>query len=131
MNGIVCMYDTVLPEHFVFAHTTGTMLGKATYGDYFVALHNVTVGTDHGMQPRFGQGAVLFAGSSVIGDCTIGASVSVAAGALILNTSIPSEHVVAGTSPDLIVKPAKRRVIEEFFHMASSERLVMDTPVSG
>ena len=111
------MYDTVLPEHFVVAHTTGTMLGKATYGDYFVCLHNVTAGTDHGFQSRLGQGVVMFAGSAVIGDCAIGANVSVAAGALILNTSIPAEHVAAGTSPHLIVKPAKRRLIEDFFYI--------------
>lgn len=47
-NGIVCMYDTQLPEVFVLIHTVGAVLGKATYGNYFVAYQNVTVGTDSG-----------------------------------------------------------------------------------
>src|SRR5262249_55184473 len=37
LNAIVCMYDTELPPVFILIHTVGAMLGKATYGDFFVA----------------------------------------------------------------------------------------------
>jgi serine O-acetyltransferase len=115
LNGFMCMYDTILPERFLIVHTSGMLLGKATYSDYFVAIHNAATGTDRGKQPRFGEGVVIYGGAAVIGDCDVGSHVSVAAGALIRNQSVPDGHVVAGSSPDLLVKRARRNLIEEFF----------------
>lgn len=115
LNGLMCMFDTVLPERFLIIHTVGMMLGKAQYGDYFVAIHNATIGTDHGITPRLGTGVVVYGGSAVVGDCALGDEVVVAAHAVVRNTSIPARHVVAGMSPLLVIKPAKRRLIEEFF----------------
>lgn len=115
LNGFMCMYDTVLPPHFLLVHTVGMLLGKATYGDYFVAIHDVTIGTDRGVTPVLGTGVVMYGGSSIVGDCRIGDDVSVAAHALVRNASIPASHVVAGTSPNLTTKPAGRVLVEEFF----------------
>jgi serine O-acetyltransferase len=85
----MCMFDTLLPDYFLVVHTVGMLLGKAKYSDYFVAIHDVTVGTDRGKQPRFGRGVVIYGGASVVGDCEIGSNVSVAAGALIRNQAVP------------------------------------------
>lgn len=115
LNGVMCMYDTILPEHFLIVHTVGMLLGKATYGDYFMAIHDVTVGTDRGLTPTIGAGVVLYGKSSVLGSAVLGNDVSVASGATVRNESVPASHVVAGTSPNLLIKPAKRRIIEEFF----------------
>jgi serine O-acetyltransferase len=115
LNGFMCMYDTVLPPHFLVVHTVGMLLGKATYGDYFVAIHDVTIGTDRGKKPALGRGVVMYGGSSIVGDCVIGDNVSVAAHALVRNEPVPAGHVVAGTSPHLTMKPAARVLIEEFF----------------
>ena len=115
LNGFMCMYDTVLPPHFLVVHTVGMLLGKATYGDYFVAIHGVTIGTDRGLKPVLGKGVVMYGGSSIVGDSRIGDSVSVAAHALVRNEPVPAGHVVAGTSPHLSMKPATRVLVEEFF----------------
>jgi len=115
LNGFMCMYDTVLPPHFLIVHTVGMLLGKATYGDYFVAIHDVTIGTDRGVRPVLGEGVVMYGGSSVVGDCRIGDDVSVAAHALVRNEPVPAGHIVAGTSPHLTMKPATRVLVEEFF----------------
>jgi hypothetical protein len=32
-----------------------------------------------------------------------------------VNESVPAESVVAGTSPNLVVRPRKRRLAESFF----------------
>ncbi len=115
LNSIICMYDTALPDIFLIAHSVGIMLGKASYRDYLVVHQNVTVGTDRALQPRLHEGVVLFGGLAIIGDCDIGSNVSVSAHSLVLNTSIPAGHVVAGRSPSLVVKPARRVLAEHFF----------------
>jgi serine O-acetyltransferase len=115
LNGLMCMYDTELPEQFLIIHTVGMMLGKARYADYFVAVHNAVIGTDRGITPRLGEGMIIYGGAAVIGDCDIGPRVSIAARATVRNQSIPGGHVVAGTSPDLIIKPSGRPLIREFF----------------
>ena len=46
LNGVVCMWVTALPNVFLWIHCVGMMLGKAEYGERFVAYQNVTVGTD-------------------------------------------------------------------------------------
>jgi serine O-acetyltransferase len=115
LNGFMCMYDTVLPPHFLIVHTVGMLLGKATYGDYFVAIHGVTIGTDRGLKPVMGKGVVMYGGSSIVGDSHIGDNVSVAAHALVRNEPVPAGHVVAGTSPHLAMKPSTRVLVDEFF----------------
>jgi serine O-acetyltransferase len=115
LNGFMCTYDTVLPEHFLIVHTAGMLLGKAAYSDYFVAIHNAATGTDRGKTPRIGKAVVIYGGAAIIGDCDIGANVSVAAGALVRNQAVPAGHVVAGVTPNLIMKPARRVLIDEFF----------------
>lgn len=120
LNGFMCMYDTVLPPHFLLVHTVGMLLGKATYGDHFVAIHGVTIGTDRGLKPVLGSGVVMYGGSSIVGDCRVGDNVSVAAHALVRNEPVPAGHVVAGVSPNLTMKPATRVLIEEFFDTGSA-----------
>lgn len=115
LNGFMCTYDTLLPERFLIIHSVGMLLGKATYSDYFVALHDVTIGTDRGMAPHLGRELVVCGGASIIGDCKIGQNVSVSAGSLILNQSVPDGHVVAKTSPALLMRPAKRNLIDVYF----------------
>jgi serine O-acetyltransferase len=117
LNGLMCMYDTELPPRFLLVHTAGMLLGKATYGDHFVAIHHVTVGTDRGRRPVLGDSVVMYGGSSIVGDCRIGSNVSVAAHAMVRNAAVPSAHVVAGVSPDLVMKPATRALIDEFFRI--------------
>ena len=115
LNGCMCTFDTELPAHVLLIHTVGLMLGKATYGDYLVAVHGATVGTDRGTRPVLGRGVVLFGGCAVIGGCEIADNVTIAAHALVRNERIPAGQIVAGGSPSLIVKPASRALITEFF----------------
>jgi serine O-acetyltransferase len=115
LNGLVCMYDTVLPDVFVLVHTVGTVLGKANYGNYFVAAQNVTVGTDRDQRPTFGERVVLYGGSTVIGAARIGNRVTVATNAVVRSCEIPSRSIVAGAAPELVVKAASRDVSDLYF----------------
>lgn len=115
LSGLVCMYDTVLPDVFVLMHTVGTVLGKATYGNFFVAAQNVTVGTDRGQAPVFGERVVLYGGSTVIGAARIGDGTTVATNAIVRGEDVPPGSVVAGATPSLVVKQASREVADLYF----------------
>ena len=115
LNGIVCMWDTALPRVFLWIHSVGTMLGKAEYAERFVAYHNVTVGTDRGARPSLGEGTILFAGSKVVGGARIGARSVVSLNAVVINEEIPPNSVVAGASPNLVVKARRRWLYGDYF----------------
>lgn len=115
LNGIVVMYDTILPEVFVLLHTVGTVLGKATYGNYFVAAQNVTVGMHRGATPHLGERTVLYGGSSVLGDSLLGGRVTVASNTTLIDYHVLPGRIAAGVSPNIIVKRATRDVSELYF----------------
>ncbi len=121
LNGIVCMWDTALPTVFLWIHTVGTMLGKAAYGEYFVAYQNVTVGTDRGERPEFGAGTILFAGAKVVGGARIGARSLVSLNAVVIDERIPPDSIVAGNSPKLTVKTRKRWLYPDYFREGPSK----------
>lgn len=116
LNGIVCMYDTALPDIFVIVHSVGIVLGKASYSNYFAVYQNVTVGSDRDQSPTFGERVVLNGGSFVIGNCQLGNNVSVSAKSFLLHETIPDNSVAAGRSPDLLVKPARRNLSDVLFY---------------
>ena len=92
LHAFDCMFDTKLPDIFLIFHGAGTMLGKATYGDYFVALQGVTIGSHKGKYPIIGKGVSLTAHSSIIGDCTISNNVSVSIHTTIFQKDIPANQ---------------------------------------
>lgn len=118
-NAIQITYDTALPKHMLLIHTIGTMLGKAAYGDYFVATQNVTVGSHNGHAPTFGQGVVLYPGSFIAGASVLGDYTRVAAGATAIDVVSPSHSVVTGQYPATLVKPLKRLVESDYFRVTA------------
>lgn len=118
MHGLDCMYDTNLPDIFLLFHSSGTMLGKAKYSDYFVALHGCTVGSYNGIYPELGSGVSLTANSSIIGNCQIGDRVSISTGTVLINTSVESDVVVMnGLSEKYLIKKATKSYAQQFFNV--------------
>jgi len=115
LNGIVCMWDTLMPEVFLWIHTVGTMLGKADYGERLVAYQNVTVGTDRGERPAFGTGTILFAGAKVVGAARLGERTCVSLNSVVIGETIPADRIVAGRSPNLVVKARRRWLYGDYF----------------
>jgi serine O-acetyltransferase len=114
-NALVCMYDTLLPDVFVLIHTVGTVLGKATYGNFLAVYQNVTVGTDNERQPVIGPHAVLYGGSMVLGACTLGENVTVSAGTVLVNFDCPADSVVAAHTGTPLAKPRKRDFARQYW----------------
>ena len=94
LHGLDCTYATGLPDVFFLFHTVGTVLGKATYGNFFVASHGCTVGSHNGMYPTMGIGVALTAHASIIGGCSIGNRVSVGSNTAIFAQDIPDDTTV-------------------------------------
>lgn len=93
LHAFDCMYDTNLPDFFLLFHCAGTMLGKATYSNYFISLHGCTIGSHKGNYPTIGEGVSLTAHSSIIGNCNIGNQVSISNNTNIFEKDIPSNHI--------------------------------------
>lgn len=113
MNGLDMFYAIELPEIWSAEHPVGSVLGRAKYGDGFFFYQGCTVGGNRGKDgilyyPVIGKNVRMYANSSFIGKCNIGDNVILGAGALVKDTDIPSNSIVFGQSPHLIIKENKR-----------------------
>lgn len=118
LHGFNCMYNTCLPKIFLLIHCVGTVLGKADYGDYFVACHNVTVGSDKGLSPVIAKGVYMGPGSSIVGNCRVGKFSHMAINSVLLDQDTTGECVVIGSSSHQLIKPLKRNLIlENYFNL--------------
>ena len=83
----------------MFDHATGIVIGEtAVVGDNVSFLHNVTLGgTGHDLgdrHPKVGSGVLLGAGSSILGNITIGDCSKIGAGSVVVKPVPPHSTVV-------------------------------------
>ena len=117
LNGIDAFYSISLPEVFLFVHPVGTVLGNAKYGNYFAVYQNCSVGSDNeGNYPQFGDGILLYAGSSVIAKSHLGNNVVLGAKAFLINTDVSNNSLVLGSYPNHKIVPNERTVIDRIFN---------------
>lgn len=114
-NGINVWHSVDLPSKTLFVHAIGSVIGNATFGTSIVCYQNVTVGGSKGKYPVFQGSCVIFAGASVIGNCSIGNNVVIGAGALVIDQDIPANSTVTGRVPNLRVLPLGTTSADEFF----------------
>lgn len=118
LHGLDCNYNTALPDIFLLFHCSGTMLGKATYSDFFVALQGCTIGSQKGVYPVMDKGVSLTAHSSIIGNCKVGKNVSLSAYTNVFETDIPDKTVAyKDRSGAVVFKPAKTSYAQTFFNV--------------
>jgi serine O-acetyltransferase len=117
LNGFFCMYDTVLPPVMFLNHVLGTVIGRGTYGNYLLVTQNVTFGKDRDAAPVVGEGVIVYGGALIAGATTIGDRSVIAANAALRDADVPAGSVVAGSSPELTIRPRKRLLAEAFFRL--------------
>ncbi|WPQ64523.1 hypothetical protein SIO70_06540 [Chitinophaga sancti] len=118
LHGLDCMYNTALPDIFLLFHCSATMLGKATYSDFFVALQGCTVGSHKGIYPVMGKGVSLTAHSALIGNCRIGHNVSISAYTSIFGTNIPDHSIVFRNDQGAtVIRAAEKSYAQTFFNV--------------
>ena len=99
MHGLDLFYTINMPDIFLLVHPVGTVIGNAKYKDYFVIYQNCTVGAVTEVYPSFGEGTVLYSGSSVLGNCNLGDDVVIAANCFLINMNVPPNTTVTGQYP--------------------------------
>lgn len=107
MNGFDMFYQVELPEYFTLDHPVGSVIGRGNYSSGFSFGQNCTVGNNKGIYPTLGKDFHMCANSTILGNCHVGDNVTLGAGALVKDQDIPSNSLVFGQSPNLIIKQKK------------------------
>lgn len=107
-------YEVELPDVFTFDHPLGAVMGRAEYSDYFEFSQGCTVGNNNGIYPRFGERVFMMSDSKVIGDCKIGSNVIIGANACVKDQDVPSNSLVFGASPNLVIKENRAAAVNSY-----------------
>lgn len=104
LHGCDIFYEVELPDIFLLVHPLGTVLGRGSYDDYFVAYQRCGVGSNHDVYPSFGRHVTLRPGSAVLGDCTIGNYCQIATESLLIDRDLPDHSLYIGNPKTAVVK---------------------------
>lgn len=104
MNSCDLYHQVELPDHFRLDHPQGSVMGRAKYGNGFSFSQCCTVGNNNGIYPQIGENCKMCMNSAILGKCKIGDNVILGAGAIVKDQDIPSNSIVFGHSPNLIIK---------------------------
>ena len=115
INSIDLYYAVKMPKIFMFCHPHASIIGNASYSDYSIFFQNVTIGRKGNKYPKFSKGVIFYPGSKIIGNCKVGNNVIFAPDSSIVDTNIPSDSLVIGKYPNIIIKRNKHNVIKDFF----------------
>ena len=107
LHGVDILGAVELPESFFFEHPLGMVLGRAEYGNKFFAMQGCTVGGNKMKYPVIGNDVKMYSNSKILGDSTIGDNVLIAANTYVKDEIIPSNSMVFGQTPNLIIKAIK------------------------
>lgn len=105
LNSVDLFYAIDLPEHWNCEHPVGSVMGRASYGDFFFFYQGCTVGGNHTNYPILGNNVTMMSNSKVLGKSKIGNNVIIAANTYIKDTNIPDDSMVFGQFPDIVIKP--------------------------
>lgn len=98
LSGLFVTYKTELPDIYLTYHPVGTVLGEASYSNYFMALQNVTVNTGGrkgtSCTPCLGKGLFMAAGASIIGTESVGDWVAIGVNATVYNQKIENKKLI-------------------------------------
>jgi serine O-acetyltransferase len=117
LHALDAFYEVQLPDVFAVQHPVGTVLGRATYSDYFICYHNCTVGANlDNDYPSFGHGVVMYGGSRVIGKTSVGGNSFVSTGAIVIDGgALEPDSVLHGIYPNAGQSHTDRNVIRDIF----------------
>ena len=117
LHALDAFYEVELPDVFAVQHPVGTVLGRATYSDYFICYHNCTVGANlDNDYPSFGRGVVMYGGSRVIGKTAVGDNTLVSTGAIVIDGGVfEPNSVLHGVHPRAGRSNTGRDVVRDIF----------------
>lgn len=104
MHSVDWYYEIELPEYWGVEHPLGSVLGRAKYSDGFFIYQGCTVGGNKGKYPVMGENVIMYSNTTILGDTIIGDNVVISSGTLIIDEIIPSNCLVFGQTPNLVIK---------------------------
>lgn len=119
MHSIDMYYQVNLPKVFHLEHPVGSVIGKASFGNFLYIGQNCTVGRNMSPKsssyPSFGKRIMLTSNVTIVGDSKIGSNVIFSSGCFVKDASIPDNCIVFGRSPKLIIKPLAKATALNYF----------------
>lgn len=107
LNGLDLYYEVLMPKVFHLDHPIGSVMGRASYGENFTFAQLCTVGNNKNIFPVIGDNVQMLSGSKILGKCIIGDNTIISANTYIKDEDVPSNSLVFGSSPSLVVKSRK------------------------
>ena len=111
LNGIDVFYEVELPDIFLFSHTAGIILGRATYSNYFLVSQECTVGAAReaeagkkSVYPVIGEYCAMYKGASILGNCNVGDNCKISAHSLLIDQNLVSNNIYIGTRLNHVIK---------------------------
>jgi serine O-acetyltransferase len=104
LHGIDALYEVELPEIFLFVHPLGTVLGRATYSNYFIVYQQCNIGSNHDNYPILQEHITMHPGSSILGNCRVSSNCKIGAGSLLLDRDLEQNSLYIGNPRDFIIK---------------------------
>lgn len=96
LHGVDAFYEVELPDIFRWVHPLGTVLGRGSYGNFFLVYQRCGIGSNKGVYPKMGKFCSMHPGSSVLGSCDVGDRCELGAEALLLDRSLPEGTLYVG-----------------------------------
>lgn len=104
LNCVDWYYEIHLPDVFCAEHPLSSVMGRADYSDKLFFYQGCTVGGNNFHYPSLGENVIMYSNTTIIGKSRIGNNVIVSSGCIIKDAIIPSNCIVFGQSPNLIIK---------------------------
>ncbi|MEW5743976.1 MAG: serine acetyltransferase [Nitrospirota bacterium] len=109
LHGIDAFYEVELPEIFLFVHPLGTVLGRASYANYFLVYQQCNVGSNKNVYPTLKEYVSLHPGASVLGSCVVEENCTIGAGSLLLDRNLEKNSVYVGNPKSFSIKESAER----------------------
>jgi len=113
LHSVDWYYEIELPEYWGVEHPLSSVLGRAKYSNGFFFYQGCTVGGNKGKYPVIGENVILYSNVTVLGDTSIGDNVAVSTVSIIKDEKIPSNSLVFGHSPNLVIKHRSKKYMED------------------
>ena len=98
-------YEVNMPDIWFCDHPQGSVMGRASYSNFFSFSQGCTVGNNKGMYPIIGEHVSMLSNSKILGNCHVGDHVIMAANSYIIDQDVPPFSIVFGAKPNLVIKP--------------------------
>lgn len=115
LHAIDLYFKVEMPPIFIIGHGVGIVLGRATYGNYFIAFQNSTVGRVGDDVPTIGDCVLMFPNTAIVGRCHVGDFTVLSQGASLLNQNSAGNATLSGHGDSLSTKPGRSRIYRHYF----------------